>query len=214
MPSQSSQQSFCNACQRHTNHEALSSHSRVYLEGQTEHPREMNENWVVLQCRGCDSIKVLIIQTSADSSDAREIHFPAPQVRNIPKWTAQLPEEIHNLVGEVYKALNADCPRLLTMGTRAIVDGMLNNLIGDIGNFQDKLSKAVDGGHLTIEQRKVIDAAVQVGHAASHRGFQPSIQQLTDVLDIVEHVLVDRYVIGKASIRLSASTPSRRKGGS
>jgi Domain of unknown function (DUF4145) len=214
MPSQGSQQSFCNTCQRHTNHEALFSHSRVYRESQTEYPRGMNENWVILQCLGCESIKVRILQTSADSSDIREIQYPATQIRIIPKWTVQLPEEIHHLVEEVYKALNANCPSLSTMGTRAIVDTLLNKLVGDIGGFAHKLSEAVANGFLTVKQKETIESAVEAGHAASHRGFRPSVQQVTDTLEIVEHALADKYVIGPTSSRLSASIPPRPQGGS
>ena len=92
----------------------------------------------------------------------------------------------------------------------ALVDEMLSDLVGDVGGFTAKLSEAVKNGLLTETQRHTI-AAVEAGNAVSHRGYRPTAQQVFDVLEIVEHALRDRYVIGGTSIRLAASVPLRAK---
>lgn len=94
------------------------------------------------------------------------------------------------------------------MGMRTVVDKMLNDLVGDFGGFAKKLNEAVKNGYLTEKQKQTIVAAVEIGHAASHRGYHPTTDQVIDVLDIVEHALVDGYVIGQASARLNASIPA------
>ena len=55
-------------------------------------------------------------------------------------------------------------------------------------------------------QHDVIADAVDAGHAASHRGFVPTFEQLKDVLVIVEYALKDRYVTQQASDRLKVAT--------
>ena len=204
--------SFCNSCQRSTHHASLSSHTREYREGDGAYPRVVAEAWNVLQCMGCESIKICMIETSTDFKSPRETHYPPLQSRSVPKWARQLPTAFHDLVREVYVALNAQCPCLSTMGTRALVDEMLSDLVGDVGGFAVKLAEAVKNGLLTEKQRHTIEAAVEAGHAVSHRGYRPTDQQVFDTLDIVEHALMDRYVIGDTSIRLAASVPPRAKG--
>jgi hypothetical protein len=181
-------------------------------EGDQEFPRVIEEAWNVLQCHGCESIKVCVVEMSTDYKSPRETHYPTVQIRNVPKWATQLPQDFHDLIREVYIALNTSCPCLSTIGTRTLVDKMLNDLVGDVGGFAKKLNEAVKSGYLTEKQKQTIEAAVEVGHAASHRGFHPTIEQVFDVLDIVEHALVDGYVIGQASSRLNASVPANAKG--
>jgi hypothetical protein len=211
-PSASEIRSFCNACQRSTRHDALGSYGRVSREGDQEFPRVIEEAWNILQCLGCESIKVCVVQTSTDFKSPREAHFPTVVFRNVPKWAAQLPQEFHELIREVYFALNASCPCLSTMGTRTLIDKMLNDLVGDVGGFAQKLNEAVKSGYVTEKQRQTIESAVEIGHAASHRGYYPTIEEVFDVLDIVEHALVGGYVIGKASSRLNASIPRKARG--
>lgn len=192
----------------------LGSHSREYREGNEAYPRVVAESWNVLQCLGCESIKVCVIESSTDFTAPRETHYPSTQCRNVPKWVLQLPDGFHDLVREVYVALNAQCPCLSTMGTRALVDKMLNGLVGDVGGFAAKLGKAVKGELITEKQKQTIEAAVEAGHTVSHRGYRPTAEQVCDALDIVEHVLMDGYVIGATSSCLAASVPPRAKGSS
>ncbi len=98
------------------------------------------------------------------------------------------------------------------MGTRALIDTMLNNLVGDIGGFNQKLDQAVKNGLLTDKQKQTIEAAIDAGHAASHRGFRPTAEQVSDVLDIVEHTLIGSYILALTSSRLAAAVPPRAKG--
>ncbi|MEE9128813.1 MAG: DUF4145 domain-containing protein [Phycisphaerales bacterium] len=114
---------------------------------------------------------------------------------------------------EIYDVLSIDCMSLAAMGARALIDLMLTDMLGDIGGFQRKLAQAVKDGMITPLQKTVITTAVEVGHAASHRGFIPTIEQLEDVLEIVEHALKDRYVIQAPSDRLKGAVPRREKGG-
>jgi hypothetical protein len=93
------------------------------------------------------------------------------------------------------------------MGARTLIDTLLAEKVGE-GNFRQKLDAAMAAGFLTKNATDTISATVEVGHAASHRGYAPTQQQLFVVLDIVEHSLQE-YVLQDKSKQLIASVPRR-----
>jgi len=201
--------SFCNGCQQDTWHEILGNSGRQRRERDGEFPRIIDEQWQILQCRGCESIKVLVTEDSTDFKNPRETHYPARQARRMPGWSMKLPQQCQDLVREIYTAMHSDCVMLSAMGTRTLLDVMLLEMLGDIGGFGTKLQEAVSRGFFTANQRDSIRAAVEVGHAAIHRGFKPTESQLSVVLDIVEHTLMGHYVLAGSSGRLSREVPVR-----
>ena len=52
--------------------------------------RVIEEAWNVLQCLGCESIKVCVVETSTDFKSPRETHFPTVQFRNVPTLRIEL----------------------------------------------------------------------------------------------------------------------------
>jgi hypothetical protein len=205
----SSSRSFCNRCQNGTNHDTVAGFSQERHEGDPKLPRVIREEWVLLRCCGCDSIKACLTETSPDYKGHRHTEYPPRASRAQPEWALQLPQSFQALVAEIYTALNAECRSLAAMGARTLVDLMLTDMLGDIGGFEAKLKQAVATGLLADGQRQTISAAVEAGHAVSHRGFVPSVAQLFDVLEIVEHALRDRYIVAETSRRLGKSVPPR-----
>lgn len=182
--------SFCNKCQQDTKHIVVGNHSCRHHDGEGQFPRIIDVEWLLLECCGCESIKAQATENSPDFKTPREIHYPAKQLRRIPIWTGELSSDCQEIIHEVYKAMYADCMALSAMGTRTLLDVMLKELLNDIGGFERKLGRAVTEGIFTSAQKETIYAAVDTGNAASHRGFTPTEKQLTDVLDIVEHTLM------------------------
>ncbi|MGZ5304798.1 MAG: hypothetical protein ACXWDO_11840 [Bacteroidia bacterium] len=66
--------------------------------------------------------------------------------RQLPKWHDELPAEWHELLKEVYTALHADSGCLAIMGARALVDLFMNEQLGDIGGFAQKIQKLEKNG--------------------------------------------------------------------
>ena len=201
--------SFCNGCQQDTHHEIVGNCSRERREGDRQFPRIIDEHWQILQCCGCESIKVCVKEDSTDFKSPRETHYPARQIRQMPKWSGETSPQCQHLLREVYIAMHSDCLALSAMGTRTILDVMLLEMLGDIGGFETKLKGAVTEGFFTTVQKDTISAAVDAGSAASHRGFTPTESQLSDVLDIVEHTLMGHYVLAASSGRLKSEVPPR-----
>lgn len=206
--------SFCNGCRQNTWHDVVVSKSRKRSEGDGQFPRVVNEQWQMLQCCGCEAIKVFVKEESIDFKTPNETHYPAKQIRQMPNWCDKVPTNCQDLFREIYSAKHAGCITLSAMGTRTIVDQILLEMLEDVGGFEQKLQEAVSRGFFTEEQKNIISVAIDAGSAAAHRGFRPTEEQLESVLNIVEHTLIGHYELAALSGRLKKEIPPResRKG--
>jgi len=135
--------------------------------------------------------------------------FPPSLYRRMPKWSTELPKDIAELMDEVYAALQSDSRRLATMGARTIFDLMAGDQLGlDAGSFQNKLDQLVRIGLVSPHQRGVLEAALEAGNAAAHRGFKPDEGSLSAVIDIVEQLLWMTYIQKPRADELRRATPS------
>ncbi len=202
---------FCNGCRRETNHRYTPIHTRNYTEGDEAHPRPLCEAWDLLVCLGCNAVHIRYTLSSPEWIKPEVSEFPSRQTRCTPSWQSNLPPEVRSMHCEVYDALRAKAPCCATMGMRALIDMALTQVVGDKGSFPDNLAAAVQAGHLTSQERKTLEAAIEAGSAAAHRGFTPNEQQIEDVLGIVEHLLQGFYVLGPVSARLRDQIPPRTR---
>jgi hypothetical protein len=60
-------------------------------------------------------------------------------------------------------------------------------------------------------QREFLEAALNAGNAASHQGHCPTAEGLNSVMDIVESIISQIYVLPDAAEELRKTTPVRRK---
>lgn len=81
--------------------------------------------------------------------------------------------------------------------------------IGDVGTFQEKLMKLEKEGFVSPKNREVLDAALDAGSAAAHRGFAVNNSQVEQVIDIVENLLQAVYVLPEFAQDLKGSIPPR-----
>lgn len=135
---------------------------------------------------------------------------PIHAVRQSRQWLMHVPSELRTLLAEVYVAQEAKLWTLVVMGVRAAIDMTCNQLVGDVGGFEQKLQKLRSSGHVSEKQREVLHAVVELGHASSHRGHVPAPEDVSDVLDILERLLKAQYVDPLTKERLLQTTPPRR----
>ena len=67
------------------------------------------------------------------------------------------------------------------MGARSIIDLFIHRKVGDCGSFSQGLNSLVDKGYITIRNKGVIESAIEAGHAATHRFYRPTSEQLNSV---------------------------------
>lgn len=147
--------------------------------------------------------------SEVDISDVIE-QYPPRVSRALPSWRFEIPVEIGTLLNEIYAALHADSSRLAMMGARTAVDMYMNLVVGDVGGFAKKLDRLVADGHLSAIDKGTLEAALEAGHAAAHRGHCPSSTEVNQVMDIVENLL-QKFALSKAAADLSKGIPGRSK---
>jgi hypothetical protein len=112
------------------------------------------------------------------------------------------------LLEETYTALHADSRRLAMMGARALIDAVIRRNAGEQQNFKHGLD-ALAAKHLLSEQdRGIIEAAIDLGHASAHRGHKPTPENLNVAIDIVER-LIHAEILAEQAQELKKSTPPR-----
>lgn len=131
------------------------------------------------------------------------------QPSDLPKWYADLPVSMHEMLLEVRYTLQKELSALPSMGLRSVIDMICNEWVGDIGGFAEKLRKLEEKRLVTPKKRQIIENALEVGHASAHRGHFPTAEALKVVMDIVDHLLEELYVLDKTSESLRASVPKR-----
>ena len=210
----------CNSCTRQTRHELLFVTSvrddREVTAPQWDDAGHIYlDTYELIQCLGCQTVtfrQTFVVEGYEDQT--RTLTFFPPRVsRRLPKWKDDLAEPLQDIINQVYAALHLDHSALALMGARAVVDMIIIDKVGDRGSFQSKLQALQTEGYIGSRARNVLDAALDTGNAASHRGHNPPSGTVNEVMDIVENLLEAIYRHDGIAERLRASTPQRSRGG-
>lgn len=209
--------SFCNACGQETKHARRCELNRSSWSDSDEFSIEFGTQWRLLQCEGCEEVTLARRDWCSEDMDdygrrggAGFTFFPPRSSRREPDWMKRLrpPREYGDLLDEIYVALHADSRRLAMMGARALIDLFIQRTVGDQGNFPAGLTALVEGEFLGKKQREVLEAALDVGHASSHRAHFPDQGSVATVMDIVENLIHNELLRGEKEM-LRAKTPPR-----
>ncbi len=198
---------FCNRCGHKTRHDEV--HSREYNLHDEVSDRPMIVAWALRKCCGCGEIHALHSVQYVDFPQAEVRYYPSREMRRLPKWSGKLPDHGRTLLEEVYSAIHNGNLCLATMGARALMDLAFVTCVDDCGNFKGKLDAMIKRGFLAPENRDVIEAALDTGNAASHRGHKPDPAELEAVMDVVEHLLEDVFYLRGLGSDLKQAVPAR-----
>jgi alpha-D-ribose 1-methylphosphonate 5-triphosphate diphosphatase PhnM len=129
-------------------------------------------------------------------------------------WWADLlgtpvPTPICDLMFEVYTAVQANSRRLAAMGIRATLDAVMVDKVGDQVTFKDTADAFEKAGYLSVRQRGHLDAILEAGHAAIHRGWEPTDDDIITLLDIAESIIETAYLHEQAAKTLDGKVPPR-----
>jgi hypothetical protein len=215
---------LCNTCDNRTRHRKLAAtHTVVNFEecdirDPVDGEQVMSEapsgetTFDLLQCMGCDSVTVVVHDRSFAYEESQTTTFYPPRVfRRLPKWHDTLPDDLGLLLHQVYTSLRAGHGALALMGARAVVDMVLSDKVGDKGTFANKLEAMLEFGLVGARGKELLLAALDAGNAAAHRGFNPSTETVSEVMDIVENLLETTYRLDGLAERLKATTPRRSR---
>lgn len=204
---------FCNGCHKDTLHDLLKEVNDT-IEDDVEIGGEPYTVWEettsqMFKCRGCNSV-VLRRTWVFSEYDAKDVqYFPPPVACLKPHWFNELPTVLQELLSEIYRSLDANARALPMMGARAVLDRVIVDTIGDAGSFEQKLKKLEEERHISAKGRGILDAALDAGNAAAHRGYAPTVKHVHSVMDIVENLVHSTYVLETVAKEIKKDTPPR-----
>lgn len=202
--------SHCNKCHRPTSHDVL--HQRAVSRDHVDETDGYHEAWTytytMLECRGCEEVSMKIDHWHSDYGDVDPELYPPRISRKAPDWLWNLPSDWWSLMREIYGALHANSRRLAVMGSRTVIDLYLTEAVGNGGSFKERLDRLVSSGQLAPDDRSTLNAALEAGNAAAHRGHTPNASDLSAVMDIVEHLL-HKFVLKRRADSLQKNIPAR-----
>jgi len=204
----------CNKCLQETKHFVVA--ERVNSGSESVDPRDpycrhevsWKTTYKMLECCGCENISLQRKFYFSEYDEIEEEYYPPQISRQLPKWLNELPDEWCGLLKEVYLALHADSRRLALMGARTLIDLYMNEQLGDIGGFAQKIKKLELEGLISKPNKEILEAALDMGHAAAHRGHKARVNEVNQVIDIVENLL-QNCVLTTAAENLKSKTPQR-----
>lgn len=215
----------CNHCNKQTSHivhhvinKKVSEKLSSSLDPEEHEIISWCTTYTLLQCCGCDTVT---LREEANFSEyeswEQELpkYYPPRTYRPLPRWAKEspevdaLPEDVKELLEEVYAALWSDSRRLAAMGARTLIDMFaVDKLRCDDGTFDKKLKELVHSEYIGGKQKDILCNALEAGSAAVHRNFKPDTEDLHCVMEIVENLL-HFYVTEKASEELKPKVPKR-----
>lgn len=125
-------------------------------------------------------------------------------------WHQKLPIKIRSSLSEVQRARECDLRWLAAIGLRGIVEVVAMAVLRtDAPTFKRKLQLLHEARHLSDSEMRNLDAVVEVGNAAAHRGHKPTADDLDALTEVVEQLLKRIYVLEKAAARAKRKAPAR-----
>ena len=205
---------FCNECHKDTLHDLLKEVRGTVEDDVDFGGGDLFTVWEettnqMFECRGCKSVVLrrTKIFSEYETKDVR--YFPPPVARLKPNWFGRLPPDLQKLLSEIYRSLDADTRALPMMGARAVLDRVIVDTIGDVGPFEQKLKELEAERHISAKGREILDAALEAGNAAAHRGYAPTVKHVHAVMDIVENLVHSTYVLERVAKEIKKDTPPR-----
>lgn len=136
--------------------------------------------------------------------------YPPVTYRAAPTWFEDLPDPtLREISDEIYKSLQTGSHYLATFGSRTLIDRLIVLTVGDKGNFAKGLAALRDEGKISQHERDILEPVIQAGHAAAHRGWAPTKEQLAIILDTVEGLIHRLLVLPKLAEELEEAVPGR-----
>jgi len=204
--------SHCNRCASQTKHVVLAARRVDDSELLEDYgPISWSDLYELVECRGCENVSMRHTHYFDPTDETTITTYPPQVLRRRPHWLHQLPPAIVALMQQTYQALDLNSRALALMGARAAVDMVMTDKVGDVGPFVKKLNALEELGVIGSKNRAVLETALDAGNAASHRGYQPSTDDVGAVMDIVENLLQAAYHLSSLAERLKETTPVRTK---
>ena len=197
---------------------------------------DWDDNYQIVQCQGCENISFRHLHWFSEDANPEfrekgttERLYPQRSKRNIA--TAEflnVPMVLRRLYRETIDAFNYELPTLCAGGLRTLVEGICSQEEVKNGpveikksdgkvetkrqrNLEGKIAGLHEKGILTKSQSDQLHAHRYLGNEALHELLQPSPDELSLAIDIIEHTLKSLYEMPKKGTRIKELKKKRIK---
>lgn len=195
---------YCSKCNQHTHHIVLASHHNG---SEPDADFWWQEEYRMVKCCGCDlvSFDIETVDESMvdyDPIDGSEVMVS--QHRSFPvkeglieciENTWDFPCDIYGIYHETITAINEGCYRLAAAGFRATIEAICKDKNIQFKNLEAKINGLKKAGIITEADRNRLHTVRFMGNDAVHQISAPTRESLLLVLDIINGVLSNLYVI-------------------
>jgi hypothetical protein len=218
--------SYCNKCVGMRNHDILHEeksswdeevHDGVFIGG--------SDTYEMVRCRGCEHISVrhqsVFSENIGPNGDplVDTQYFPPAIFRAKPRWYADAwkvfgvfrQNLVIKLLDEIYVALQNDLRSLAAMGIRALIEHVMIEKVGDQNSFAGNLKEFCNSGYISKLQLDALNPLIEAGHAAMHRGYSPSPEELALLMDIIESVIESIYFNEHRAKKIQEKVPAKKE---
>jgi hypothetical protein len=192
----------CRTCSRKTRHEILSAH-----EDESD-PIGYHEKytWQVVRCLGCETYGFLRRYDDFESvfeDPYGELHNESsltvyPSVLSDHRALEEhffLPSLIQKVYRQTVQALSDKSYVLASMGLRACIEAVCNNLKVSGATLEKRIDQLFKGGYVSNGDKLRLHAIRFLGNDAAHEIIEPKGADIRVALDIVEHLLNSVFVL-------------------
>ncbi len=183
----------------------------------------------LLECRGCETV---FYETSSWNSEdvdpyydgmgepqyeyAKEVQtYPKPEAKTKPVWfdaMQKVDAQLHNILSQMYVAQDNHANILTAIGLRTALDRATEVLgIDPAKSFEEKLDELREGGWIGQTERDILGVVTDAGNAAAHRGWEPDIREVAELLSSLEVFLHRAFIVGQKALTIKSSIPARPK---
>jgi len=201
----------CSSCIRQTTHKVL---HECALDDE-----DRITTYAMLECSGCHRVCLREQVRFIPDGDIEHSYYPSPVSRKEPDWLLSMivgltgnknnEAELGSLLHEIYQAVHGGQYRLAVMGIRALLEQIMVSKVGDLGSFEMQLGAFEKAGYISLIQRDAMKDTLEVGHAAMHRAYRPTEEDVKVALDIVEGVMGPLYHHQRKAEKMADRVPRR-----
>ncbi len=182
----------------------------------------------LLECRGCETVfyhqlswddQVLDPVFDSDGNCRMEaveyvVTFPQPEKKSRkPDWAwsiAQKDPQLDKILSEVYDAVERRSNILAATGLRTAFDRVVSyHAVDESLYLAAKVNALQDRGFIGETEANILNTVVDAGSAAAHRAWNPTDEQLGQLLQALEHFIHRTVVVGEKVLEVKALIPQR-----
>ena len=193
--------SYCSNCQNSNNHKII--FKEHYKEPESDY--DYSIDYMLIQCMGCETYsfrKDLIDNEQAYPAGEKwepliitSIYPSCLENHNKLDDEDCLPENIRIIYKESVDALIADCFILAGVGFRAVIEAICIDKVIKGRSLKPKINNLSKEGLITRKECERLHSVRFLGNDSIHEMKVPQKEQLIAVLNIIEHLLKNLYLI-------------------